>query len=105
MADHPTTTTQPLKFITGSDSYGCTLKDALVSHLRFLNIEVEDLGVAPYYSMSENIGQRVAAGGDTTRGLLACGTGVGVQIFANKVPGVYAATRPRTPGPSTTPTS
>lgn len=90
MADH--STTQSLKFITGADSFGCSLKDALVSHLRSLNIEVEDIGVGPYYSIGEQIGQRVAAGGDTTRGLVACGTGVGVQIFANKVPGVYAAT-------------
>ncbi|KNA13550.1 hypothetical protein SOVF_115650 [Spinacia oleracea] len=90
MADH--TTTQPLKFITGADSSGSSIKDALVSHLRSLNIDVEDLGEAPYYTIGEKIGRRVSAGGSTTRGLVACGTGVGVQIFANKVPGVYAAT-------------
>lgn len=97
MADHhnPTTTTstnQPLKFITGADSNGCSIKDTLISHLRSLNIEVEDLGVDSYYSIGEKIGRKVAASGYTARGLVACGTGVGVQIFANKIPGVYAAT-------------
>ncbi|GAB4835979.1 hypothetical protein Ancab_000898 [Ancistrocladus abbreviatus] len=87
-----------IKFVTGADAFGCSLKDALVSHLRSINIEVEDIGVDPYYSIGEEIGRRVnvaAASAQsntpTTLGLVSCGTGVGVQIFANKFPGVYAA--------------
>ncbi|KAL6142792.1 hypothetical protein ACLB2K_061068 [Fragaria x ananassa] len=98
MAETTTTVTaaRPIKVIAGADSFGCTLKDALVSHLRSLNIDVEDLGTSAYYSIAAEVGRRVSssAGADTeTRGLVACGTGVGVAMFANKFPGVFAATR------------
>ncbi|KAH6834668.1 DNA-damage-repair/toleration protein [Perilla frutescens var. hirtella] len=93
----PTAAQRPLKIIAGADDFGCSLKDALVAHLRSLNIEVEDLGTSKYYSVGEEIGRRVSHAAKTnsaveTRGLVACGTGVGVAIFANKFPGVYAAT-------------
>ncbi|KAK9072538.1 hypothetical protein SSX86_008972 [Deinandra increscens subsp. villosa] len=86
-----------LKFVAGADAFGSALKDTLVSHLRSLHIEVADLGTDSHYSIGEKIGRIVSsAAGDSsgteTRGLLACGTGVGVSIFANKFPGVYAAT-------------
>ncbi|KAI8546921.1 hypothetical protein RHMOL_Rhmol07G0156900 [Rhododendron molle] len=85
-----------LKIVAGADSFGGPLKDSLVNHLRSLSIDVEDLGTSDkYYSIGEEIGRRVSttASSDTeTRGLVACGTGVGVSIFANKFPGVYAAT-------------
>lgn len=84
---------KPLKIIAGADGFGCSLKDSLVSHLRSLNIEVEDLGTSSYYSVAAEVGRRVSsASSPDVRGLLACGTGVGVSIFANKYPGVYAAT-------------
>ncbi|KAM3705153.1 hypothetical protein ACB098_03G058300 [Castanea mollissima] len=97
MAESTTTTTRPLKIIAGADSFGCTLKDTLVSHLRSLNIEVEDLGTSSYYTIAAEVGRQVSSSTTTpatteTRGLVACGTGVGVAIFANKFPGVYAAT-------------
>lgn len=82
----------PLKIIAGADSFGCSLKDALVAHLRSLNIDVEDIGTDKYYSVGQEIGRRVSSSPSDTRGLLACGTGVGVSIFANKFPGVYAST-------------
>ncbi|KAI3459556.1 hypothetical protein Pfo_016219 [Paulownia fortunei] len=94
----PTSTaTRPLKIIAGADAFGCSLKDALVEQLRSLKIEVEDLGTSKYYSVGEEIGRRVSQAANSnssveTRGLVACGTGVGVSIFANKFPGVYAAT-------------
>nr|TKS10825.1 DNA-damage-repair/toleration protein DRT102 [Populus alba] len=89
----------PLKIIAGADSFGCSLKDTLVSHLRSLNIEVEDLGTSSYYSIAAEVGRLVSAASTAPssptpeiRGLVACGTGVGVSIFANKFPGVFAAT-------------
>ncbi|KAG6618205.1 hypothetical protein I3843_07G006000 [Carya illinoinensis] len=87
------TSTRPQKIIAGADSFGCALKDTLVSHLRSLNIDVEDLGTSSYYSIAAEVGRRVSsANSSDTRGLVACGTGVGVSIFANKFPGVFAAT-------------
>ncbi|XP_010659918.1 DNA damage-repair/toleration protein DRT102 isoform X1 [Vitis vinifera] len=80
------------KIVTGADSFGCSLKEALVSHLKSLNIEVEDVGTDSYYSVAAEIGRRVSSSPEDTRGLLACGTGVGVAMFANKFPGVFAAT-------------
>eukprot|EP00262_Sarcandra_glabra_P005497 TRINITY_DN1714_c0_g1_i1.p1 TRINITY_DN1714_c0_g1~~TRINITY_DN1714_c0_g1_i1.p1 ORF type:complete len:308 (-),score=17.71 TRINITY_DN1714_c0_g1_i1:175-1098(-) len=87
---------RPIKIIAGADDFGCALKDSLVSHLRSLGIEVEDIGAGKYYSVGQEIGRRISAlhrsaSGTETRGLLACGTGTGVSIFANKFPGVYAA--------------
>ncbi|GER49125.1 galactose-6-phosphate isomerase subunit LacB [Striga asiatica] len=81
----------------GADSFGASLKDALVDRLRSLNIHVEDIGTSKYYSVGEEIGRRVSQASVAdpsveTRGLVACGTGVGVSIFSNKFPGVYAAT-------------
>ncbi|KAI3993052.1 hypothetical protein MKX01_009795 [Papaver californicum] len=87
---------RPLKIIAGADPLGSTLKDALVSHLKSLQIDVEDIGTNKYYSVGEEVGRRVSSETDSTttetRGLVACGTGVGVGIFANKFPGVYSAT-------------
>ncbi|KAL0322581.1 UNVERIFIED_CONTAM: DNA damage-repair/toleration protein [Sesamum angustifolium] len=88
---------RPLKIVAGADAFGSSLKDELVAQLRSLNIEVEDLGTTKYYSIGEEVGRRVSQAANSnssveTRGLLACGTGVGVAIFANKFPGVYAAT-------------
>lgn len=91
--------TRPLKIITGADSFGCDLKDALVAHLKSLNIEVEDLGTSSYYSVAAEVGRRVSSAAKSssptpveTRGLVACGTGVGVAMMANKFPGIFAAT-------------
>ncbi|GLT90535.1 hypothetical protein SLE2022_084620 [Rubroshorea leprosula] len=89
--------TRPLKVVAGADAFGAELKDAMVAHLRSLNIEVEDLGTTSYYDVGAEVGRRVSTASSSdskveARGLLACGTGVGVAIFANKFPGVYATT-------------
>ncbi|KAK7258723.1 hypothetical protein RIF29_24305 [Crotalaria pallida] len=92
----PTATTRPIKIIAGADDFGTPLKDALVSHLRSLNIDVEDLGTSSYYSAGAEVGRRVSQSlsstATDTRGLVSCGTGAGVSIFANKFPGVFATT-------------
>ncbi|CAK8574457.1 unnamed protein product [Lathyrus sativus] len=79
----------------GADDNSIALKDALISHLRSLNIQVEDLGNSSYYSISAEVGRRVSqslSSSPEIRGLVACGTGAGVSIFANKFPGVFATT-------------
>ncbi|KAH0850153.1 hypothetical protein HID58_095736 [Brassica napus] len=85
MAGAASTSDPPLKIITGADAFGASLKDAMVSHLRSLGIAVED----------NRLGRRVSSASSSSseiRGLVCCGTGVGVAMFANKFPGVYAAT-------------
>ncbi|OIW13538.1 hypothetical protein TanjilG_29279 [Lupinus angustifolius] len=87
-----TTTTRPIKIIAAADDFGTPLKDALVSHLRSLNFQVQDLGTSSYYSAGADVGRLVSQSLSDTRGLVACGTGAGVSIFANKFPGVFATT-------------
>ncbi|CAK8544742.1 unnamed protein product [Lathyrus sativus] len=86
----------PIKIIAGADDFGTPLKDALISHLRSLNIEIEDLGTSSYYSAGAEVGRRVSQSASSSspevRGLVVCGTGAGVSIFANKFPGVFATT-------------
>ncbi|KAL8502167.1 hypothetical protein ACS0TY_021326 [Phlomoides rotata] len=70
------------------DDFGYKLKDTLVAQLRSFNIEVEDIGTSKYYSVGEEIGHHVSQASNTnsvieTRGLVACGTCVGVSIFSN----------------------
>ncbi|CAN6895316.1 unnamed protein product [Brassica oleracea] len=93
MAGAASTSDLPLKIITGADAFGASLKDAMVSHLRSLGVAVEDTGVSSYYSTGSEVGRRVSSSSSSEiRGLVCCGTGVGVAMFANKFPGVYAAT-------------
>lgn len=85
-----------LRIYAGADGFGCALKDAAVAHLRSLRgVEVVDLGSDKYYSIAASVARLVSSAPPSsveTRGLLACGTGAGVSMFANKFPRVYAAT-------------
>lgn len=96
-ADHPFS---PVKIIAGSDPFGASLKDSLVAHLREKGLQVDDLGVDKYYSIAEKVASEVSLyvektdeenKDSVTRGLVVCGSGCGVAIFANKFPRVYAA--------------
>jgi RpiB/LacA/LacB family sugar-phosphate isomerase len=87
----PTSATHPHKIIAGADSFSYALKDALVSHLRSLGIDVEDLGTSSYYTIALEVGKCVSSSPTNTRGLVTCSTSVGVSIFANKFPGIFAA--------------
>jgi len=76
----------------GADPNAFQLKDILVEHIRSLGYEVHD------YSMDDPIYANIAitlaeavARGEHTSGILICGTGIGMSITANKVPGIYAA--------------
>lgn len=84
-----------MKIAIGSDHAGLELKAALVEHLRALDHEVVDHGAyddrsVDYPDFAQLVGQAVAAG-EVDRGLLICGTGQGMAIAANKIPGVRAA--------------
>lgn len=84
----------PRRWVAGADHAGLELKNHLVNVLRTLGDEVEDLGThtpasIDYPDVARKVAERVAGGG--TLGLLVCGTGIGMAITANKVPGVRAA--------------
>jgi ribose 5-phosphate isomerase B len=85
-----------VKWFAASDHAGYQLKQDLVACLRELGDEVVDLGTSngnesvDYPDLAEAVARRVAADGDTL-GLLVCGTGIGVAVTANKIPGVRAA--------------
>jgi len=79
----------------GSDEAGYDMKEAVTEHLENLGFEVVDFGVhtrdpALYPDIALVVAQSIAAG-EHDRGILICGTGIGVCITANKVPGIRAA--------------
>lgn len=76
----------------GCDPNAGDLKNVVIEKLRALGYEVKDYGSEDpiYPNVAIEVAQRVAAG-DHDRGILLCGTGIGVSIAANKVPGAYAA--------------
>ncbi len=84
-----------MKWYAGSDHAGFGLKSKLVALLRELGDEVEDLGTdsadsVDYPDFGAKVGRAVAADPDA-KGLLVCGTGIGIAMAANKIPGVRAA--------------
>ncbi len=84
-----------MRIAVGSDHAAYDLKTEMVSTLRELGHEVVDFGPGSpdpvdYPDIALAVARAVAAG-EVDRGVVACGTGVGVSIVANKVPGVRAA--------------
>ena len=79
----------------GSDHGGFQLKQAIMAHLRERGIEYKDFGTYTEASCDyPEYGRAVAlavASGEYERGILICGTGIGISITANKVPGIRAA--------------
>lgn len=84
------------KIAAGSDHAGFALKNELITHLRDAGHEVDDLGThnadrVDYPDFGAAVGRAVASG-DAELGLAVCGSGIGISIAANKIPGVRAAT-------------
>jgi ribose 5-phosphate isomerase B len=84
-----------MQIAIGSDHAGLTLKAALKEHLGALGHEVSDLGThdgssVDYPDFAHAVATAVV-GGAAERGILVCGTGQGMAMAANKVPGVRAA--------------
>ena len=85
-----------MKIFAGSDHAGFELKQRLCALARELGHEVMDLGPesaerVDYPDFGGAVGRAVAAE-PGSRGLLCCGSGIGIMIAANKVPGIRAAT-------------
>ena len=84
-----------MRIAVGSDHRGFALKAHLVSALAKAGHEIVDLGPpgvepADYPDYAFAVGEMVASGG-AERGILVCGSGIGMSIAANKVRGVRAA--------------
>jgi ribose 5-phosphate isomerase B len=84
-----------MKIALGADPFGLDLKERIKRHLQEHGHTVVDVGGSagaerPYYEVAREVG-RIVGRGELDRGILFCGSGMGMAILANKVKGVYAA--------------
>ena len=84
-----------MKLGIASDHAGLALKAELVKELKARGTEARDFGTfstesVDYPDYAEKVARAIASG-ELQRGVLVCGTGIGMSIVANKVPGVRAA--------------
>jgi ribose 5-phosphate isomerase B len=82
-------------FIIASDHGGLELKEAIKEFLGSRDIEARDLGAmnsdsVDYPDFAEKLALALSKG-EADRGILICGTGIGMSIVANKFPGIRAA--------------
>ena len=73
----------------GCDHGGYALKQEVMKHLEAKGIEFRDYGC--YSEASCDYPEFGHASGEADKGILICGTGIGISISANKIPGVRAA--------------
>ena len=83
------------KIAVGCDHGGIVLKDSVVATLKELGAEVVDFGTyntdsVDYPVFALKVAEAVKSG-ECEAGVLMCGTGIGISIAANKVPGIRAA--------------
>ncbi|MDR3724425.1 MAG: ribose 5-phosphate isomerase B [Terracidiphilus sp.] len=83
-----------MKLVIGADHAGFPLKEEMRAFLTKAGHEVVDLGAyntdpSDYPDFAEKVGLAVKAG-EAERGIVICGSGVGVCIAANKIPGIRA---------------
>jgi ribose 5-phosphate isomerase B len=84
-----------MKIAIGSDHAGFGLKEDLLEHLKGLNHDIVDCGTdttasVDYPDFGEKV-SRMVSSGEVERGILICGTGLGMSMVANKFPNVRAA--------------
>ena len=87
--------TEKQKVLIGCDEAAFQLKEIIKAHLEQQGVDVVDYGVhstdpVDYPDIAVMVAKDIAAH-KAERGILICGTGIGMAIAANKVPGVYAA--------------
>jgi ribose 5-phosphate isomerase B len=85
-----------MRIVVGSDHAGFALKQYLKGRLGEWGFTVEDVGTSStdrcdYPEFGARVGRRVVELGEGGRGVCVCGSGIGISIAANKVPGVRAA--------------
>ena len=82
------------KIIIGSDHGGFNLKTVIIEHLKNLSYEIEDLGcytcdACDYPIVAQSVVTQVLK--TKAKGILVCGTGIGVSIAANRYKGIRAS--------------
>jgi ribose 5-phosphate isomerase B len=84
-----------MKIAINSDKNGVELKKVIVSKIRQNSIDIDDLSYismnesADYPDVAINLANKIR-NHEYDRGILICGTGLGMAMCANKVPGVFA---------------
>ena len=86
---------EDLKVAIGSDHGGFQYKEKIIDYLSARNIPYVDLGThtpesCDYPDIARAVCERIISG-KSNRGILVCGTGIGMSIAANKVRGIRAA--------------
>ena len=82
-----------MKIVIGCDPNAVAFKQELIPYIKDLGHSVTDFGSddSIYANMAIRVAE-VVVSKEYDRGILICGTGIGVAIAANKVPGAYVAT-------------
>jgi ribose 5-phosphate isomerase B len=83
-----------MKITIGSDHAGYALKKVLLEHLgknahQIIDVGTDSTAPVDYPDYAEAVARRVLQG-DSERGILICGSGVGASVAANKIPGIRA---------------
>ena len=84
-----------MKITIGSDHGAVELKDAVKKVLAEFDVEINDVGTfgndaADYPDIAEKVCAEVVSG-NAERGIVLCGTGIGISIAANKIKGIRCA--------------
>ena len=84
-----------MKVLIGSDHAGYKLKVEVYNYLKDKGFDIEDVGTyseesCDYVDFAEKVASGVSSG-KAERGILICGSGIGMSIVANKFPGIRAA--------------
>ena len=84
-----------MKIAIGCDHGGLEHKNAIAEHLKERGFEIEDFGIYEQVSVDyPDIAKKVCesiVSGKNERGILVCGTGIGMSLAANKFKGIRAA--------------
>lgn len=86
---------EKFKIALGADHAGFELKEKILNHLKLKGFEVKDFGTftnesCDYPDFAKKVAEEVSKG-VFDRGILICGSGIGMSISANKVKGIRAA--------------
>jgi ribose 5-phosphate isomerase B len=84
-----------MRVALGADHGGYELKEVILKHLEAQGLEVQDLGTytadaVDYPKYGSAVGNAIVKG-EADVGIVICGTGQGIAICANKIPGIRAA--------------